>query len=105
MGDYYFQKLQECLSHLFFSSLRTKLECSHDYQATSCYNMGYKALSRVLTEVQADAVLSNFAGTVLIFSLVDSKIKGIKTSIKVSFRSRSTLVYPAWVSSKGQMCF
>lgn len=67
--------------------------------------MGYKALSIVLTGVQEDAVLSNFAGTVLISILVNCKIKGIKTSIKVSLRSRATLVYPAWVSSKGWMFF
>lgn len=67
--------------------------------------MGYKALSIVLTGVQEDAVLINFAGTVLIFILVNCKIKGTKTSVKVSFRSRAASVCPAWVSSKGQMFF
>ena len=32
------------------------LECSCDCQPSSCYNMGYKALSIVLTGVQDDAV-------------------------------------------------
>lgn len=56
--------------------------------------MDYKAFSIVLTGVQEDAVLSNFAETVR-----------LKTSIKVTFGSRATLVYSAWVSSKKWMFF
>lgn len=55
-------------------------ECSCDYQPSSCYNMGYKAFSIVLTGVQEDAVLSNFAGTVLIFIFVNCKIKDLHKS-------------------------
>lgn len=95
----------ECLSNLLPSSLRAKLERSCDYQPSSRYKVGYKALSIVLTGVQEDAVLSNFAGTVLVFVLVNCMVKGIKTPMKVSFRSEATLVYPAWVSSKGWMFF
>lgn len=42
-------------------------ECSCDYQLNSCYSMSHKALSVVLSRVLENTVLSNFAGTILIF--------------------------------------
>lgn len=67
--------------------------------------MGYKTFSIVLTGVQEDAIVSNFAATVLIFVLDNCKIKGIKTAIKIAFRIGTTLRYFAWVSSKEWMFF